>query len=452
MILKIIKFFWPDLSDQEAYKYGLLSLAFFFTVGSYWLLKTLKDGVFFNIVGGEYQPKAKMFSVVVISCLVIIYSKLVDIFKRHKLFYIIGSIYAFFFAIMAFLIGFTVSSDGIINERFMRVTGWTLYFLVESYGSLIVVLFWSFVASISDTFSAKRGYALIMVGAQLGAVIGPFLSWYASILGLRFLFLIATFGIICLMLVIKYFVRVIPREQKLVEETKKNVSVIKKTKTGFWEGLKLLATQPYLFGIFMIVSLYEIVTTIVDYQMKMQAQALPEYSSKEALTSFMGIFGMSTNGFAFFMALLGTGYLIKKFGVRKCLLIFPVCLGFAILMLYFVITSGSVSTHKLLWLTLSVMIIAKGLSYSLNNPVKEILYIPTSKDAKFKTKGWIDAFGARSSKAMGSAFTNMIKHSPKALLHYGTILSLGFIGIWFLIAVVIGRKCHQLTKDGKIIG
>jgi AAA family ATP:ADP antiporter len=325
-----------------------------------------------------------------------------------------------------------------------------LYFLAESYGSLMIALFWSFVASVSNAKSAKRGYALIMTGAQLGSVSGPFLAWHAKSIGLPILFGVATVSILCLMLMIRYFVRLFPREQWL--GTRKKTAPKKRLKTGFWEGAKLLVTKPYLFGIFLLVSFFEIVTTIVDYQMKMQAQALPEYASTEALTSFMGIFGMWTNGLAFFVALLGTGYLIRRFGVRKCLLIFPSCLGIVVLGLYIVILCGSVSPKTLLLVTLAVVIVAKGLSYALNNPVKEILYIPTSRDAKFKTKSWIDAFGARGSKAMGSTFTNILKDCPQALLFYGTILSLGFIGIWLLVAVFVGQKCHQLTKDGKIVG
>ena len=52
--------------------------------------------------------------------------------------------------------------------------------------------------------------------------------------------------------------------------------------TGFLEGLKLLLSRPYLFGIFLIVASYEIVGTIVDYQMKSQASDI--YVSEEAMT------------------------------------------------------------------------------------------------------------------------------------------------------------------------
>ncbi|MBD3273219.1 hypothetical protein GF385_02600 [Candidatus Dependentiae bacterium] len=447
MFTRFFKFFGKDLDEQEIQKFSLLALAFFFTVGGYWLLKTLKDGFFFNFVGGNYQPKAKMLSLVVISILVPIYSKLVDHFHRHQLFYIIGSFYAAFFGLVSIFLLFSFDTPGTFYYKFMKIIAWAAYVLIESFGSIMVALFWSFVASTTDASSAKKGYFLIVAGAQLGAIVGPFLAWNANFFGLSILFFIATCCIISVILVIKHFKKTMPKEQLIGGKYDKRPQ----EKTGFWEGLKLIFTRPYLFGVFLLVAFFEVVTTIVDYQMKMQAQALPQYATKEGLTSFMGMFGMSTNLLAFLMALFGTGYLIKKFGVRVSLLTFPISIGIAISILFGFIKLDFLSAQNMLWVTFGVVIVAKGLSYALNNPAKEVMYIPTSRDAKFKAKGWIDMFGARGSKALGSGFNEFLKRTPQVLLYMGTILSLGLIGIWIIVAYFVGNKFHRLVKEGKIV-
>jgi AAA family ATP:ADP antiporter len=97
------------------------------------------------------------------------------------------------------------------------------------------------------------------------------------------------------------------------------------------------------------------------------------------------------------------------------------------------------------------MIIAKGLGYAINNPTKEIMYIPTSKDVKFKSKGWIDMFGSRSAKGAGSTVTNTFKHNIADLMVYGTFISLGLTAIWILAALFVGTKNRQLIRDNKII-
>ncbi len=63
----------------------------------------------------------------------------------------------------------------------------------------------------------------------------------------------------------------------------------------------------------------------------------------------------------------------------------------------------------LLWATFAAMVVIKGVGYAVNNPTKEMMYIPTSKDAKFKSKGWIDTFGSRFAKAGGAQVTNAFK-------------------------------------------
>ena len=60
-------------------------------------------------------------------------------------------------------------------------------------------------------------------------------------------------------------------------------------------------------------------------------------------------------------------------------------------------------------------------------------------------------FGARGAKAMGSGFNEFLKRTPVALLHYGTILSLGLVGIWIVIAFFVGNKFHRLVRDHKIV-
>ncbi|MBU4269614.1 MFS transporter [Candidatus Dependentiae bacterium] len=449
MLARIIRFFWPDLSVDETKKYGILSVAFFFIIGTYWLLRPLKDGFFFSVVGGKYQPAAKMISVFIVGFLVIVYSKLVDMVEKHKLFYILGSIYTVLFASVAFVIGLPRTGESAINPEILRFFGWASYFIIESFGSIVVALFWSFVASISDAKAAKKGYSLIIVGAQIGAIVGPFVATNAESVGMRLLFSIGTLAIVAMMFTIRYFIKVMPKEQ--LEVNKQEVKSEEKAKTGFMEGLKLLLTRPYLVGILAVATIYEIVGTIVDYQMKVQAKALPQYASEESFTAFMGVFGMSANSLAFVMALLGTGYLMRKMGLRFCLLTFPIVLGSAMAILYGVYAFGNVNASTMLWLTFAVMMIAKGLSYALNNPSKEMMYIPTSKDAKFKSKGWIDMFGGRVSKALGASFTNFLKASPHALMAYGTILSLGFIGVWIVAAFFVSNKFEQLTKDGKIV-
>lgn len=66
----------------------------------------------------------------------------------------------------------------------------------------------------------------------------------------------------------------------------------------------------------------------------------------------------------------------------------------------------------------------QGLTYALNEPCKEMLYLPTSDAIKFKAKGWIDVFGSRVAKGVGSFVTLTSRGDKHRLATYGGLASL----------------------------
>lgn len=467
MIYNIIRFFYPGIRDEEIKKFGLLSLTFFFTIGAYWMFRLLKDTIFFKIAfpaslgwaegqGGLFQPTAKKYSVLVVILCVLVYSKLVDWFEKHKLFYVVGSFYATIFAtITALLLVREFYGDLALGKNLLALVGWVSYFGIESFGSIMVPLFWSFVISVTDSESAKTGFPFIIAGAQLGSIGGSTLTIFAEELGgVWRLFFMGTIFVLIIMALVYYFMKVIPSNQ-LVGNKAAAAEEAKHKKEGFIEGffagIKLLFTRPYLMGVLVVSTFYEVVGTIVDYQMKRQASAFPAYATETGFAKFLGIFGVFTNGLAFLMALLGTSYMMKKFGLKFCLLVYPICFAISLSALYAFYQYGHPTPSHLLWTTFGVMMIVKGLSYAVNNPTKEMMYIPTSKDVKFKTKGWIDMFGGRTAKMGGAQITDALKENMHVLMTYGTIFGLGIIGFWIVIALYVGTTFNKLTKENKII-
>lgn len=431
MVSAIAKTLWGSLTWREYKKYGLLSAVFFFIIGSYWMLKTMKNGIFMKTVGSDWLPAAKATSVVFMILLVMFYAKLIDILEKHTLVYVFTISYGLIFLAIAYFINHPVI--GILNTHAdpHRIFGWVVYLTVESFGSLVVALFWSFVASSMDTVSAKRGYPIILSGAQLGSVLGCLLDARASKLGLQFLFFVVSIAIFIIPLLIKIFVTHYSSGPR--------ADVHDENATGLVEGLRLLVTKPYLMGVLAVATLYEIIGTIFDYQMKVLANQT--YHSAAGVTEFDAIFGLMVNLLSFVFALVGTSYFLRNHGLRFCLVAYPISVACAICFMW--LFYG-------LWIIAIGMVAIRGLNYALNNPCKEILYIPTSKDVKFKAKSWIDVFGGRLLKAAGSG-VNALFPILSELLVFGSLISFGVIGIWVAIAVYVGRTNHYLVKQGKII-
>lgn len=288
MLTPVIHYFYPDLDKNEIKKFTLLSVAFFLIIGSYWLLRLLKTTLFYKIAfpeslgwaagqGRLLQPLAKFWSPFVVFILIIIYSKLIDIFQKHILFYIICSVYALIFgSITMALIARNLYGDAFLGKTLLASLGWISFFATESFGSLIVALFWSFTNSICSSESAKKGYPLIIASAQMGGIIGSSLLIFTNQLGMWQLFLLVTCLIISVMGIMYYFMQTIP-ESELIGN--KKATATEQKKEGFFEGitvgLRLIFTRPYIFGILIVSTFYDVINQIIEYQMESQADIFP---------------------------------------------------------------------------------------------------------------------------------------------------------------------------------
>lgn len=466
MFNMLIHYFYPKMNKEDVKKFSLLALIFMLIIGAYWALRVLKDTIFFKVAfpessgwafnqGTLFQPIAKTLSPFVVLLLVLIYSKLIDIFKKHQLFYIICSFYAVIFGLLTIIL-FINDHYGaqILGKEILAFAGWASYFAVESFGSLASALFWSFTNSITTSESAKEGFPIVISFAQIAAIAGAGMLFFSDKIGSLWpILLCATILVSLIIPIVRYFMQVIPA-QNLVGN--KEAAKTEKKKEGFLEGffsgIWLLLTRPYLIGVLIISTAYEAIAQIIEYQMKNQASCNEAYCSVLGFARFQSIYGMSINAVSFLIAFLGTSKILQKYGTRIALLIYPISFFIALsLMLIYYLLLGSSNPSSLLWLTFAIMVIVKGMGYAVNNPTKEIMYIPTSKDAKFKSKGWIDTFGSRFAKLAGAQVTNTFKYSVSDLMLYGTLFGFGLNFIWFFAALYVGKKNTQLLKEGKII-
>lgn len=458
MISGIVQFFYPDIQKSDIKKVSLLGLTFFFMVGAYWLLRLLKDLFFYNSLafpvslgwdadaGRLALPFAKAMSPWIVLCVVIIYSKLIDMFEKHKLFYILTTFYIIGFSAVASVVwAQAMYGDAYIGKELLKTTGYIAYWLTESFGSVLVALFWSFTVSSSTSDQAKRTFPFIVALGQLGSILGSSMLLYG--INTWILFWLPIFALAGVFLTIRYLIKTIPASEMKSDKEEK------KSKPDMFAGIKLLVTEPYLMGVLVVSTFYEIAGTIVDYQMKSQSKL-----AGIDFEWFQGIYGTSVNVLSFVIALLGTSALMKKFGIRVCLLIYPASFAFMLTGLYIYYQSGLSTPYMLAWAAFSVMVVVKAASYAVNNPIKEMMYIPTSKDAKFKAKGIIDMLGGRTAKATGASVVGRLNvaGNPAASMHnlflYGSLVGLGIIGVWIAAALYVGRKNQSLVRNNETIG
>jgi len=425
MLSKIKRTLWGDVSMEEFKHFGLLSATFFFVVGAYWMLRGLKNAFFMHLVGPDFLPLAKVVSIVSLITILIFYNKLVDLLEKTKLIYLMTGIYGTSYVLMAFCLS---------NPAFAGAwIGWPLYVLIESFGSIVIPLFWAYVASVTDVSKAKKGYPIIVSGAQLGSMLGCLtVMMFADTLGAPGLVGIGGLLVFAIPVLIYTF-------NKNHVATAIEQKEAKKKPTGILEGLRLLLSKPYLMGILVVSTVYEIIATVMDFMMNKSAFQI--YGSLEEVAKFLATFGLCVNALSFVFALLGTSFFIRRFGLTKCLVAYPTMIAVLVVAVWWM--PG-------LWVFFGAQVALKGLSYALNNPCKEIMYVPTSKDVKYKAKSWIEAQGGRSAKALGSVITGSFPVIAD-LLCYGFLICLGVIAAWIPIAYLVGSKNQSLVDNNQII-
>lgn len=452
MLPGFLKALWGDLSKEEIKKFSLLSCVITLILGNYWMLRVLKNPIFDDLVGFQHQPKAKIASLFVVAFVVLIYSKLVDLFEKKTLFDIICIFYAVVFFFICFSTmypeHFSMSPESSLYHLVAwipgKLIGWISYFAFES-SSLLIMLFWAFVASITKPESAKKGYAMIVTCTQIGTISGPALvTSTATTIGLPLLVGLGGILVLLVPLLIRIYTYLIPKEELPSTASADD----KKPKTGFLEGLKLIATRPYVMGILVVSTIYEVIGTILEFQMNMIAKDV--FASRDLYAAFTGKYGMSINGLAMVFALLGTSFFMRRFGLRFCLLSYPVAIGLVLCGLLGLNFVGGTNS-QIMWALFASMVAIKGFSYALNNPTKEIMYIPTTKDIRFKAKGWIESFGGRSAKGAGAVVTNAFRDTIPELLLCGTIISLGVVGGWIIVANLLGKQFNKLQEQNTVI-
>jgi len=373
--------------------------------------------------------------------------------------------------------------------------GYVWYATIESFGSLMVAAFWSYTNTTLSLPDAERYYGPIVALAQVGAILGATVvatgRWSASTL----VFVVGAGAIVLHVLCLYsydhhfaptslYAITTAPtpaatitttttpddnlRQEDQEEESVVSVwTVVQDTDATvtkpFYSGLYLIVQHSYVLSILGVSCLYEISMTLLDYQLKLLgvakftaaavATTTPSSNfdahneittSTMSFTEFIGHYGQVVNITSLVFSSLLFPFLIRRFGLRKTLLGFP-----TMLLVVTVLAYGALPGNlTVLFVSLSLL---KAMTYSVHDPAKELLYIPTSNAIKLRAKFWIDVVGERITKAIGSGF-NTLASTVDESVAIGSIPSLvSGVALWG-VCYYIGRRFEELLATGKIVG
>lgn len=418
----------------------------------------------------------------------------IHVFKTVGLSYIVT------FSIISYILryhhGFMGADEIVDANSAWHLLGYIQYITIESFGSISVATFWSFANSTLTLKAAKTYYGFIIAMAQIGAFGGSTVATFRSI-SIPNLYLVACVGITLQICVMKIYGQRFPDsmdedDDAAIEDNsdcggyEEEVAVAARVKKArqqhqtladtknpeeakamplevFMSGVYLILKHNYLLLILGVSCLYEVSLTCLDYEMKLigldHFRAPPDFledssvvdidpnlneDEANAFTTFMGRYGQLTNVLSLLLSYFAFPYLMENFGLKHTLRIFPTLL-LAIATMTFIALPLNL---PVLFVSMSLL---KALTYSINDPAKEILYIPTSNTVKFKAKFWIDVVGARVAKAIGSSI-NTYAGTAERIVQYGSLPSVVTALALWVICYAAGIKFDSLLEKGEIVG
>jgi AAA family ATP:ADP antiporter len=161
----------------------------------------------------------------------------------------------------------------------------------------------------------------------------------------------------------------------------------------------------------------------------------------DGVKDFYGTFFLIVNLAGLFIQMFLVSRLFKYIGVRGSLFVLPV------------IAFGGYAAMGLIG-GLLVVRAAKtaenSMDYSLQNTVKQALFLPTSREAKYKAKAAIDTFfvrfGDTASAAIVAIGLNVLAFGPKQF----AFVNVALCGVWIALNIGIAREHKRMVGDERV--
>jgi ATP/ADP translocase/HEAT repeat protein len=422
-----------DVRPEETSSSILLFLYFFFITSSAGIIKPVKLSLFLEQLKFENLPYAYLLTAVFMGFFVSLNTRLLRAMKRHV--YISLSL-AFFMA-------------NLFIFWFLLQKGWQWVYYVywlwsEIFMVTTVTQFWILVNDIYHPRQAKRLVGFLVSGGLLGGICGSLLSsGLAEVVKTEGLLLICPV-MLGVGLVVVFFVKRFQKEE--VKEATGKTDKRKRQKVGYVESFRLLRKSRHLIFLSGIMVSAIVVTTLIDFQFNSVVEY--RFAEKNARTAFFGLFFACLMIFSFLLHTFLTSRILRRFGIRIALLIAP-----------FLLLVGSATVFFLMgvlfWWAIFIKGADKSLAHSLNQSVRELLYIPIPPEIKYKAKVFIDMFVNKLARGIGAllillAFLvfGLKGRDPEGIVIYMSSIVVIFAAIWIILNLSITKEYVNIVKKG----
>ena len=407
------------LSRSERLKAALLSSWFFASIAALWLLKPVRTASLLAHLGAAELPYLRFGSVAAVGVVVLAYSRVINRFSRRDV--VRGSSALFALVLLAFWLALRLGGEVLGAQRWFV---WAVFILVDIYSTVMITIFWTYTNDVVTRSEADRLYGPIGLGGVLGGIAGgAVVDALVTRIGAVDILLVCIALVLvggCLGWVTEAVLKPPPRTIATSSETSGQRGA------GALDGAREVFGSRYLLCIVAIVVAYEFAAAVTDFVINVVFERA--FASEVTIAQMYGRLGWIVSG----TALIAQIFIVPRLlpFKRVALLVSPA-----------IMISATLAFAVFPAVAMAIVLAAsdRGLNYSLQQVVKESLYVPLSDAQKYKAKAFIDVVVDRGGKALSSVALLVVIALQGVSIAPCLVLALGALLLWAFAANALGR-------------
>ncbi len=420
---------FTDVKAGEAPTALLMSLNVFLILMAYYVLKPVREALILGEGSAELKTYMSAAQVGVLAIAVPLYGRLVERLNRRRL---INVVTAFF--VVCLLVFYALGSAGV-------PLGKVFFLWIGVFNLMIVAQFWSFANDVYTKDQGERLFAIVGFGASLGAVFGSrFADMFIKRLGVYELMLVGA-GLLVIEVVLTNYIDHREAGREHVKADAKPVA-----KDGPNAFAMVFKTRYLLLMAFMLLFL-NLINTTGEYIL---GSIVKEAATKQVGTGDAAAIGATIGQFyaTYFTYVNVLGLVLQLFVVSRVVKYLGVPIGVMILPVVSLTAYGVIMFVPILKAVLAAKVAENSTDYSINNTIRNMLFLPCTREQKYSAKQAIDSFFVRmgdvSSAALVFVGTTFLALQPRGF----AIVNAALVIVCLSLAWRIGKQYKELTTSG----
>jgi len=423
----------------------LLAVNVFVLLSAYYTIRPLRSALLLPVQialpGGRVMtgPEIQSYTGAILAALFLVivplYSALASRVDRMRL---INSVTMFF---VVTLVAFYFLSQLSLAPTLVAVT---FFLWVGVFNLMIIAQFWSFANDLYTPDQGKRLFAIVGFGGSVGAIGGALIaSNLITRVGLLSMMLIAS-GELLIALVLTNLIH--RREQRRPK------AVVDKTEDqplSGGGGFKLVLSNRYLLLIGVLTLAVQLVNTNGNYILNETlartardtiAAGGTAQTEGQFIGSFMAGLDFWQNVLSMVIQFFLVSRIFKYLGIGGALFVMPIIS----------LTSyGLFAFAPVLAFIRLTKIAENATDYSLQNTVRRALFLPTSREAKYKALQAVETFFWRAGDMLSGVFTFVLIQWLAMSVRGFALVNLAIVLVWLALAASLARENRRLTAEAE---